>query len=356
MKNKKIILTGFLVLAIVATFVSPNIYANAYSKASSLFASFFEVPEEKVYQLKVQEDKEVLINEIRELDDELRHSENKIVAVPHALALIEKADEFETEEVLKLLEQSNDSEVFETALVEIYIKLEGDSQKLLSLFYDSNLSVGAKENIIIKADLPVDELKNICMSYDNTYSVIAMKKLAGLDVDSAYELSEKILSNHNAGSSENDLYMAALGIERYFSKNSDDYIGKADIIKELKKQVDLIDNSKENLTRDRLVYALSKSQDFETFKYLIFNETIDEDLKVTAIENNLEMILKMIESGLDEEEKECVLASMEIFPILEVGEALERYYDNRFVERDTNVLNIIEHIRNNGVKGVFKNE
>lgn len=356
MKKIKLILVLTLAFALLIRYDSSNLNASKYSKLNEIQLDYKGKSEEQIYLNKTLKSKSSLLEELKAIDLELNNSEDKIIGIPTALALIDKKDQFGKEEVYELLRTSNNAELFETALIEIFIRNNNNSRELIPLFYNSHLSIGAKESIIIKSDFTVDELEKICNDYDNSFSVLAMKKLMGMDLNRAYKFSTNLLLNSNTRITDNDLYIAALGIEKYFSKATNGDESKKDVVSVLKKNIEARPNIKEDITRDRVVYALSKSQDFEDFKYIIYNEKIDDELKISAIESNLSLIIKKIESGLTDEDFKCIETAMHILPINEIGEALTQNLDKSMIINKSEAIKLIEFIRKNGVSGVFKHD
>lgn len=93
MKNKYFFVTVLLVLAIILVNIPITVYASIFDMAHNLFEQYTNKTEEKIYAMKLMDSKESLLAEIKAMDKELSGSD-KIAILPHAMALVEKKDEF----------------------------------------------------------------------------------------------------------------------------------------------------------------------------------------------------------------------------------------------------------------------
>ncbi|RCX18847.1 hypothetical protein DFR58_104116 [Anaerobacterium chartisolvens] len=354
MKTKRtLILSGLLVMAIIFANIPVSAYSAMYNNGLSLFSKFFNMTEEDIYKSNLNDSAESLLAEIKALEQELKDDNSKIALVPHAMALIEKKDEFTPEEIILLLQDDETGAILESILIKMYIEKKADSNKLLPLLNDGKLSSDSKDYIVAIGDFSDDSLTDICYKYDNSVTVVAMKKLMTTNVEKAYQFASEILINDTKNVSDAKLWAASLGAGEYFNRFSGDDSEKKIIVEKLK---ELFSISKNEVVKDKFIYSLAKMNDFDVFKYIISDDKIDTDLKISTIERNVQMLVEKSTSKTSSSELSYIIKAMEIHPILEVGEALQQSLKSRTVPQSEELMATVKHIENNGIKGVFKYE
>ena len=96
--------------------------------------------------------------------------------------------------------------------------------------------------------------------------------------------------------------------------------------------------------------------DYELFTWLIENDKIDDTLKRTVIERNYRLMLEQIEKAESPEEICAVTEAMQLYPVLEIGEALQSAVDRGRLPSEDALRSVIEYTQKNGIHAVDKYE
>lgn len=307
--------------------VLSNLFSRREDKYSHgyLLSKYAKKTEKQIFDEKMKNSKEELLEEVKMFDVCLKKAEKVGVTVPFTRALFSKAKEFSEDEILYLLEKSKSYDMLDLTLVEIFLAKDYDKHSLKSLFYDSAMSVNAKEKILQECDFSKNELERICFVYDNSFSVIAMKKLLDMDEFKAFDIAKRIMFDQDFINNSNKLYIAAVGICSFYKDHSlsdEDKMAISDRVKEILR---LRSHLKNDLARTQLICVLANNNDFDDFRFLVNSDDIEQELKATLIEKNVDLILEKIKQGASKDELDCILLSMSIYPIKEVGDKLNVY-------------------------------
>lgn len=352
MKGKKnIIITGMLLAAIALVNTPASVYAVAYEKGKIFLTEFFDMTEEDIYDRKLEDTGEELIMEIKELEKEFKDDNDKIVLVPHANALIAKNDDFTSEEIIALLEKGGNGEVLESALILMYTQKNAEPEALLNLIDSGKIKESSKDYIVAKSNLNTMQLSSLIENNNDSVSVVAMKKLMVEEPNKAFEIARSILDKPSDITTDEKMWAACLGIGEYYNKSVIDNEQKNVIVEQLKT---LHKTSNSDFLKDKIVYSLANMQDFDVFSYIIKNDDIDDALKVSSIERNVQLLVNKTRSNLSSDELECIITAMEIHPILDIGKALEKSIENGNIVTRSDISSTIQHIENHGVEGVYK--
>lgn len=324
MRSEFFIITSLLSL-IVFIFMT-NIFTKRERQGESyLLAKYLKKTEKQIYEEKLKDSKEELLEEIKRFDYCLKKSEKAPIIAPFTRAMFSKADEFGREELLRLLDKSKGYEMLDEILVDIYLKKNYDKQSLKTLFYESAISVGAKEHILQHCEFSIEELEQVCFVHDNSFAVIAMKQLLDKDEARGFAVSKTILFDENYLNNPNKLYIAALGICYHYKKEKVDEADKLAISERVRNILRLRSHLKHDLARTQLICVLANNHDFEDFRYLVSSEDIEQEFKASLIEKNVDLILDKMKEGASREDLDCILLSMSIYPVKEVGDKLNVY-------------------------------
>jgi len=92
---------------------------------------------------------------------------------------------------------------------------------------------------------------------------------------------------------------------------------------------------------------MANLKDFDVFTYIINSNEIDKDLKITAIQQNLNVMLEKIDGSFSTEELNLILTAMQIHPIFEIGDALAAALEKNQVpkEKEKEVEEVIRFIK-----------
>ena len=269
-------------------------------------------------------------------------NEDMIALLPLVQALRAKKEEFTEEEIITLLEKFDENAAMAELLVTIYRDKDADFQKLYPLLKNDSLSDKAKQEIVAAANFTPQQFEEICRQYDNSAAVFAMQKLMVQDANRAYVLALEILADKKQ-ISDAKLKMASLTISEYFNTHKGESAEKKAVAEKLKS----FQSNAGELVKDQLIYAMANLKDFDVFTYIINSNEIDKDLKITAIQQNLNVMLEKIDSGLSAEELNLILTAMQIHPIFEIGDALAAALEKNQVpkEKEKEVEEVIRFIK-----------
>ena len=353
-KNKGcFLLCGLLVIAIILANIPITAYAAIYNRGYELFAKYINMTEDEIYKSKMKDTGKNLLSEIKDMEKNLTVKGDEIALLPHAMALIEKRDEFSQDEIINLLKDVETGVVLESALIRMYLDKNADKDELLSLIDNSELNKESKEYIVALSDLSSDELKDIYYKYNDSVAIVTMKKLMTSNPVMAFDIASDVLMSNTQNITDEQLISSFLGLGEYYSKYTGDKEQKDKIIGTMK---DLFNTSQSEIVKDNIIYSMARMNDFEVFKYIIDSENIDTALKISAIERNIDLLVEKASTEASEEDLSCIESAMKIHPILEVGEALKTISDKGFQTKSLDLSEIIKYIENNGIKGVLKNE
>lgn len=350
--RKNIILTLALASAVIMVNIPSTVYATTFSNGEKFLTEFFNMTEDDIYAEKSKDAGHELIVEIRELEKEFINDSNKIALIPHATALIDKKDDFTSEEIFALLKDGGNGEVLESALIQMYILKEDNNDELLELIESGTIHKSSNDYIVAKSNYTPSQLATIIENNNDSVAVVAMKKLMVDEPEKAFAISTNILSNPLKNNiTDEKMWVACLGIGEYYSQFKNSNTQKQDIVEEMKRLYDATDS---DFLKDKIIYSLSNMEDFDVFAYIINNEHIDDILKVSAIERNVELLVHKAKSKMSQEELDCIVTAMEIHPILDVGKVLQQSVESGMVLAKQDLSNTIKYIENNGIEGVYK--
>lgn len=244
--------------------------------------------------------------------------------------------------------------MLEQALIRIYINNKYDSNHLMSLITNDNLCLDSQEFIVSQLPLSKNKLIELYQNYDDYMAIIAMTKLIVLDSSMAYNISKETLLNKNNKTTDDKLIASCIGIGEYYNLNKSIYTKDSKIDLVMKELINTTENS---LVKDNAVYALSKMNNFENFKYIIDHQNIDFELKVSTIEENTNTLISKINSNFSENDMQYISKSMKLHPILEVGEALKlnitaKNKTSSNYQINNEILDLIKYIEKNGIRSV----
>lgn len=354
----KLAMTVILSVALVLTCIPSSAYGAMYESGSEVFSCYRGMLEEDIYALKKSDSAKDLISEIITLERALPTMDDKIAILPHLTALVEKGDEFTEDELIELIKGADTDVGLDSAFVKMYVQKGGDSSKLLLLLKDDSIDPATKEYIVSKGEYSKDELCEIFRNNEDTTAVIAMKKLAVLDEDLAYELALPILTVSNGQATSEQCISACLGLAQYFEhhKPSDEdedsfLMMKERTVAELK---NLYATSKDELVQSHAIYALARMADEEIFDYIIESEEIDFYLKVSTIERNVPLMTSIVRNAASQEDVKTVLTAMRILPVMEVGQELSNAVSSGKLQKTQEVDSVIEYVKKEGIGGLDK--
>lgn len=362
-KKNKLVLTGLLLVALIMFCLPTYGYAAMHQADTELFTDFSDVTEEEIYNLKKDSSAKELVSEIMKLEESLPTMDEKIAIVPHLTALIDMDNEFSAAELITLIEDEDTDVGLDSAFIKMYVNNGYDVSNLLPLLNDDGIAQEAKEYIVALGNFSSSELSSIYTSHDDSIAVIAMKRIAVIDDQLAFELAASVLSSDNNMVTDEKYIAAFLGVAEYYENHCDDATRDVALVRTREQFVpimkDLYDTSSNELLKDQAVYAMSRIGNYDLFTYIIESENIDFDLKVSTIERNVDLMVEQVSTTTSLQEIDTIIAAMRLHPIIEVGEALEIAATEGSLASTrgrSEIYDIISFIEKNGIEGVNKSE
>jgi len=174
-----------------------------------------------------------------------------------------------------------------------------------------------------------------------------LKQLAKIDDEKAYIISSRILSNYKYESKEK--VMASLkSTAKYLKHNKD-----KDLENEfIKLSFEIIENNDDNVLKDAALFSVSDLMSKDAISEIIKNKSVDRELKVFSIDQNFMTLKDILINNPTESDIEIVVEAMELMPIVDLLEDIEKVMDNI---KDKNLQQrckaAIENTKLNGHKG-----
>ena len=358
MRSKsKIAMTGILLVALILTCIPSSAYGALYESGSELFSSYKGMTEDEIYNLKKNDSADDLIKEIIGLEKDLNSSEDTFATLPYLMALIDKKDEFTSDQLIELIKDKDTDVGLDTAFVRMYVDKGADSSKLYSLLDDESIELEVKEYIVALGEFTGEELCTIFLNNDDSVSIIAMKRLTVLDQETAYGIAFQLLRDASHQLSSEQYISACLGLAEHFENYEP--VSDSDRKEFMEEKLEAVSilwslyySSSDELVQSHTIYAMGRMHDFEVFQSIIHSDAVDFYLKVTVIEENVPLMIDLITKATSMQDIQTVMLAMQYHPILEVGEALSAAVKNGHLPKDNELLKLIEYIKAEGIKGV----
>ena len=346
MKKIKYVLAG-LVLAVAAGIAA--VLGVQQSDRRLLSA-----PEEEVYAAVRGWSTERLIRRINRIEKKLPEMPDKTALLPLLSALCERADEFTADELIEQIQRRETLPGIEEAFVKMYAAGGYDSKAMLALLDDTELSEETKEYITSHCGFTADELSEIFRSTDGRTAVIAIQRISAENSEAAMQLVREFTESGDGSIPEEKAAALCLGIAQYYEEHREpeDIAAMKDIYIPMMKK--LLQEAQSQRVRDQAVYALGRICDYELFAWLMENGSLDRSLKISVTERNYRPMKRWIEEAESEEDILAVTEAMEIYPILEIADALEKAIEQGTLEDTERLRSVIEHIREKGIPAVDK--
>lgn len=334
--------------------IPANAYAVVFQKKVAIPREFQGMSPDKICIEKQKLSSEKLISEIKEVE-KIDNSANNDYLMTMLVALTEKKADFSEDQLIEMMQDSTTGNGLNEAFVQIYADNKFDEKKLIKLLDDDNLDLTKKEAIVSNSHLSVDDLSYVFKNQDNTLSILAMKQIAVADKTRAVQLSLPIFQNLKSQSDEK-VISACLGMASYYENDLTNKSFEREKGQAIEKMKKVFHESKNELVKDQAVYAVSRICDYETFQRLIESDAVDFDLKVSAIERNIDKMMSRIDETSTKSDLKAIFEAMRLHPIFEVGERLQKAIDDGRLESDKETIELLKYIEKEGLRGAYKNE
>lgn len=344
--KKRILLVGVLLVAVTGTSVPLGVsLSDRHLLSKSEDALYEEVKEYSTNHL---------IRIINRLEKKFPNIQDKTKLLPLYTALIERSNEFSEEQLVNLILKKETLSGIDEAFVKMYSTEGYNTTKMIQLLDNPEISDHTKEYITVHCDFTIEELSEIFRNNDGKCATIAIKRITAIDSDTAMQLIQEFVNSDNVTISEEKYISICLGIANYYEENQtyEDIEAMKNIYIPMIKKI--FEDGQSTHVKDQAIYALGRICDYDLFMWLIENENIDHELKISVIERNYRPMKRWIEAAKSENDIQAVLEAMKILPILEIAGALEESIHQGNLKQTDEMISLIDYIRKNGINAVDK--
>jgi len=266
---------------------------------------------------------EEIITEMNLLDDNLAGDG----FIYPAEALFEKAKDISPERILEEIQNEANSDAVRITLIQMNPELGNIeiNNSLVPLLEDESISQELKINILLFSSVDVDLYERIALGANEDLAFQALKLLLNVSPERANTIADEIIASISG--SINERTRGALMIKGVLLKGSENpeevhsFIALADGI------MATLSNDKTDLETtiliDTLVFAISDTRSKEGITYIVENNTIDPVLKVSAVEQNYNVLISMLSEEASDSETFTVLKAMSLLPLNDLVPYLE---------------------------------
>ncbi len=350
--KKQLIATGLIIFFVMLLGMPEN--ANSSRSRISEYSDRFEgKTTSEIYEEERKKTKEELINEILTVEKEVRFGEDEMLLAPSIYALMEKEDEFTEDELLELIKKDESGDILDEALIRIITKKEPKRETVLELIYDKRISAGAKGMLFSRGKLETRDLVDIIVVGTPEITTLAMKVLCVRDEDEAFKWAASVLKGERLNVSDEQRTCACIGFTAYYEKQ-DPHVKeelKTEYLPILRK---IGKEQPGTILGDKAVYSMIYMRDYGVIRELLLDENLDYELKVSAIDTCYGTLIDEIEKNTSLDRIDAVIKSLEIHPVIDVAEALEKAIEDGRYIKDEEIMLLIEQSKDNGVRGVNK--
>lgn len=324
-KRAKIISLGisFSLLFSVAAYASTNENLNTFF--DSLKGKYGQKTDKEIQKDLKSLSKKDLMKEIKEVA-----KKDVTALISYGDALMQRKDEFENPEIISILSDSTSSENEKILMVDLYTNKnmdKVDNSDIKKLLKEKSVDSSTKSKII--SDIKFDKndknlLEDLIKENDGVVFFHSLKKLSTIDDSEAYEISKNILSNYNSESKHK--VSAALNATTKYLKNNK--TKNKDIIDTEESFINLgleiINTTTDADLKDAAVFSLSELKSKNSISKIIKNTSVYKVLKSYSIDENFMQLKEMLLNNPTELDVETVVDAMEILPIMDLADDLEK--------------------------------
>ncbi|SHH76657.1 hypothetical protein [Clostridium grantii] len=357
LRKSKVALSVMICLSLVSVAVKAEIISPNKVIKNSIVAKYLNKDEKEINHDLKQLNKKELINEFNSIAATVGTTNSIDVLIPFASVVFERKNEFEDSEIIEIIKDDTNSIPTQELMVDLYcVKNENKSSKNnLKKLLEENIRNEVKSKIVIDSEFTKNDvlvLKNLIEEDDGILAFHSLKKLSKTDVKESYEVSEKILANYKSQSKYKVSAAQKATVQYLKDKKSTNKDIKNKFISSC---VEIYNTTDDSVLKDSSIFALSDLMDKEAVIEIINNESVDEELKMFAIDQNFMTLNEILLNNPTETDIETVIEAMEIMPIKDLVESLEKakkYISNsELLKRCNDELKIMKL---NGSKGNLK--
>lgn len=357
LRRSKLILLGILCISLLPIAVKADIISTNKIIKNSILEKYINKDDKEVKVNLKQLSKKEIIDEVNSISNTLEIANANNELLPFVEAIFERKNEFEDSDIIDIVKDNTNSRITQEVMVDLYtVKNEKNLNKdNLKKLLNENIRNEVKAKIVansIFTQEDVDLLKNLIEQNDDTLTFQSLKKLSKVNSREAYEISQSILSNYNIQSNKK-VSAAQKAIVQYFKDNK--ILDKSNKNNFINLCLEIINNTQDSLLKDSSAFALSDLRDKESIIEIVKNDSIDRELKVFAIDQNFMTLNEILLNNPSAENIEVVVKAMEIMPIQDLIESLEKVKNNiNDKDLENRCDNVLSKMKSEGRKANIK--
>jgi len=335
--------------------VTVDVYTEGQTADTILDAKkYLKMNENEIEESLKQLSKKQLIDELNFLTSTFKEEGDINALIPFVSVLFQRKDEFEDSDFINVIKDDVSTITMKEIMVDLYaVKNENKSngdEKIKQLLKEKNIDKEIKARIVANSEFSnndINTLEVLIQEDDGILAFKSLKQLAKIDDEKAYIISSRILSNYKYESKEK--VMASLkSTAKYLKHNKD-----KDLENEfIKLSFEIIENNDDNVLKDAALFSVSDLMSKDAISEIIKNKSVDRELKVFSIDQNFMTLKDILINNPTESDIEIVVEAMELMPIVDLLEDIEKVMDNI---KDKNLQQrckaAIENTKLNGHKG-----
>jgi len=322
LKKSKLTLLG--IICVTLLIVAVNIGLKNYDKTIKSSAVKVSITSpDKIKQLS----KKQILEEAKYIANSMKNASDALM--PYAVELFNRKNEFENAEIIKIISDKTNPIIIQEMMVDLYTSknetnTNKDEKDELIKLLKQNIPKEVKVKIIANTtftEIDVDLLKSLTTQNDDI-AFQALKKLSKVNSTEAYAISENILANYKTQSTTK-VSAAIKATVQYLKDNK--MVNKDKFISLCS---NIINNTKDAKLKNSSVFAISDLMDKQSIIEIIKNKSIDTGSKIFSIDQNFKILNEILLNNPSETDIEVVVTAMEIMPILDLIEPLEKVKKN----------------------------
>lgn len=248
----------------------------------------------------------------------------------HSVAIIEKAKEIKAEDLLKQIEDENNSENLKIICVQAldFLAKENKNFKLKDTSRLETILLNEKQDSIVRQNIvwamstdkrTYDILESLVFEDDEYLAFQALKRLNSDAPERASDIAYKLIETEE----QNEKLRIAIKVISEQFAQSDDIKEKDEWIAYCMDVFEKSSASKNDLMQETIVFALSDMFYSKALYEIINNDQIDNSLKVSSIGQNYKVIIDVLEKEPSKNDIEMAIKAMTIYPIDKTVDALK---------------------------------
>jgi len=363
MTTKKIIGSSVIVVIILFTTL---LLLDRPKEVEYDLADFANKSTEEILEDIKKKDFEELIKDINGYDFPL----DAEPLLYYAAEIMVKVKDVEEKDLVKAVKDKDNSEIVRITIIQACtaFKIGIPYEEVVSLVYDEETSLGIKKNLLInnaETGANIELLKDIAASNDEL-AAQALKLLGNEGLEDALAIAKETLNSYEDISDVQlmealDVMALALreryssleeGVLKYHGYSPSSTSEMVDVEEFIAICDYILNNRDAKEAKYGVIFALSDALNEETITYIVESDLIDPNTKISCVDQNMVILKGMLEETPTPEKISVVLKAMEIMPLNDLREPLERLIATVDSEMEEAIWVTLENIDKNGEDSV----